>query len=410
MTISKKIFFIALATTAVAACTNETRTATSIAYAEGSFGYDQNFIKKHDSSAVILQSGESKMIVSPKYQAKVFTSTAAGDSGQSFGWINYKAFDRPAAAHINPYGGENRIWLAPEGGKFSLYFKKGDSMDYAHWQTPAPFDSEDWTLLHHDSTTVSLQKEMELVNYSGTTLRFLVKRFIGILPEKTIDSLLAIPSDNTVSAVGYQTVNALVNTGAAPWTEATGMPAIWLLDMLKVSDSNTIVVPYEDSLKGKEKIATTDYFGEIPKERIKYDQSTIFFRADGKKRCKLGVSPQRAKNVIGSYDAINRVLTIVLFDLEKDAKYLNQEWKTTKPPFSGDVINAYNDGPLADGTQLGPFYELESVAPAVALQPGEQTIHRHAVFHFTGNESGLDAIARKVLGVSLEQINTGLKP
>jgi hypothetical protein len=74
------------------------------------------------------------------------------------------------------------------------------------------------------------------------------------------------------------------------------------------------------------------------------------------------------------------------------------------------VINAYNDGPLADGTQLGPFYELESVAPAVALQPRQLTTHHHAVFHFTGDEKGLDEIAQKVLGVSLDQIKTAFKP
>src|SRR5580700_4603912 len=145
----KKIVLIVWVTAMLAACTNETpanNEANAIDYTKGSFGYDRNFIKKFDSAAVTLYSGESQLIVSPKYQAKVFTSTAAGESGPSFGWINYTAFDLPPAPHINPYGGENRIWLAPEGGKFSLYFKKGDTMDYAHWQTPAPFDSEPWTL------------------------------------------------------------------------------------------------------------------------------------------------------------------------------------------------------------------------------------------------------------------------
>jgi hypothetical protein len=193
-------------------------------------------------------------------------------------------------------------------------------------------------------------------------------------------------------------------------TETTGMPAILLLDMLKVSGSNTIVVPYDSSRELKGKIATTDYFGEIPKERIRYDHSTIFFNADGRKRCKLGVSPKRAKNVIGSYDVINKVLTICLFDLDKDAKYLNQEWNTVKPTFSGDVINAYNDDPLTDGTKLGPFYELESVGPAVALRLGQQTVHHHSVFHFTGDEKGLEVIAQKALGLSLAEIKTALKP
>jgi hypothetical protein len=41
--------------------------------------------------------------------------------------------------------------------------------------------------------------------------------------------------------------------------------------------------------------------------------------------------------------------------------------------------------------------------------PGESIIHHHAVFHFTGDEKGLNTIAEKVLGVSLESIERDLK-
>ena len=90
--------------------------------------------------------------------------------------------------------------------------------------------------------------------------------------------------------------------------------------------------------------------------------------------------------------------------MDSSAKYLNQEWNTTKPTFSGDAVNAYNDGPLADGSQMGPFYEIESVSPAAFLKPGQSLSHKHIVFHFTGNEKELNEIAQKLLGVSLEEI------
>ena len=60
-------------------------------FKEGEFGYDLQFLQKHDD-VVVLKSGSSQVIVSPKYQAKVFTSTADGERGLSFGWVNYKAF------------------------------------------------------------------------------------------------------------------------------------------------------------------------------------------------------------------------------------------------------------------------------------------------------------------------------
>ena len=68
---------------------------------------------------------------------------------------------------------------------------------------------------------------------------------------------------------------------------------------------------------------------------------------------------------------------------------------------SGDAVNAYNDGPLANGTQMGPFYELESVSPAAFLKPGQSLAAHHSVFHFTGPEASLDKICRQLLGVPI---------
>src|SRR6202041_2068802 len=124
----------------------------------------------------------------------------------------------------------------------------------------------------------------------------------------------------------------------------------------------------------------------IAKDRIKYLNRLLLFKADGKSREKLGMPPNRAKTMAGSYDAQNNVLTIILFDRDSKATYLNQEWRTDKDPFTGDAVNAYNDGPLADGSQMGPFYEIESVSPAAFLKPNEGLSHKHSIFHFTGDK------------------------
>jgi hypothetical protein len=379
----------------------------NINYTEGTFGYDLQFLQKHDS-VIILKSvdGNALIIVSPKYQAKVFTSTAEGNNGQSFGWINYKAFTSGTDPHINAYGGENRLWLGPEGGKFSLFFKPGTPMVFENWKTPAAFDTEAWSVVSKDPVSVIMSKDMNLLNYHGTELAVTIKRNIKILERQEIASKLNLDLDDSIKAVGYETENILINKGNQQWTAETGMPCIWILDMFNPSDQTTIIVPYiGDSLS---KPATTDYFGEIPSNRIKYADSILFFKADGRNRGKLGIHPSRAKAMAGSYNAEKKVLTIILFDLDNNGKYLNQEWNTLKPPFSGDAVNAYNDGPLVSGGQLGPFYELESVSPAAFLKPESSLIHHHSVFHFTGIENGLNAIAEKKLGVSLEKIKNAL--
>ena len=93
------------------------------------------------------------------------------------------------------------------------------------------------------------------------------------------------------------------------------------------------------------------------------------------------------------------------FTLPKGAtEYVNSMWKLQDDPFSGDVVNSYND----DG-KLGKFYELESSSPALALKPGATATHRQQTIHLQGDEKELDDIARATLGVQLDAIRNSCK-
>ncbi len=371
-------------------------------YPPGTFGYDEAFLSDKDSNLVILQNGDAQVLISGRYQGKVFTSTAEGEDGRSLGWVHYKSFEGPEDPHMNAYGGENRLWLGPEGGRFSLFFHPGDSMTFEHWKTPPAFDTESWEVMDGTDLWVLLQKDMSLLNYAGTILKIRIQRRIDLLDAHQTDSVLGLQTDTALHSVGYRTQNTLTNTGPTAWAESTGMPCIWILDMFPPSPATTIVIPFKKPASGKP--ATTDYFGEIPSDRIKFESSVLYYHADGKSRGKLGIHPNCADGIAGSYDAENHILTIIKFDVNPTARYLNQEWNTIKPPFSGDAVNAYNDGPLTNGTQMGPFYELESVSPAAFLKAGSNMTHTQSVFHFIGPTASLDKVAKKVLGVSLDQI------
>ncbi|MFC6997033.1 DUF6786 family protein [Rufibacter roseus] len=402
------LLILLLAMSLQACQTNESKTqeqsTASQQSTEGSFGYDLNFLKSKDDSLVVLKSadGSSQVIVSAKYQGKVFTSTAEGIDGRSFGWINYEAFDAPIDPHMNAYGGENRLWLGPEGGKFSIFFRPNAKMVFDNWATPAAIDTERWQVLSSGQDKVSMQKETSIQNYLGTTLNTKIKRDVQILTSAEIESMLGVGAGEGVKVVGFKTNNAITNTGDKAWTKETGAPCIWILDMFNPANGTVIVVPFNEQATGK--VATTDYFGEIPEDRIKYNNGILYFKADGKSRGKLGLAPERAKPIAGSYDPTNNVLTVTKFDVDNNGVYLNQEWTTAKDPLKGDAVNAYNDGPLEDGSQMGPFYEIESVSPAAFLQPGQTLTHNHSVFHFTGDKAALDQIAQKIFGVSLETI------
>ena len=72
--------------------------------------------------------GLGRVAVAPSSQGMVMTGTAKSENGPSFGWLNYQLIESgEIKEHFNPVGGEERFWLGPEGGQFSIYFKPGTS-------------------------------------------------------------------------------------------------------------------------------------------------------------------------------------------------------------------------------------------------------------------------------------------
>jgi len=307
---------------------------------------------------------------------------------------------------MNGYGSENRLWIGPEGGQFSVFFKPGVEMKIGNWYTPPGIDTKSWDLVSQSERKVSLMKEMDLVNYSGTRFHLKINRDISLLEQQEAEELLDMTIPENISWVGYRSINQLTNTGAKEWTRETGTLSIWILSMFPPGPHTTVIIPYvEGTVNELGPIATTSYFGEIKPARIQYGKGVIFFKVDGKRRRKLGLAPGRAKPICGSYDEDKKVLTIIRFSIPPGiVDYVNQLWEQQDYPFLGDVMNAYNDGPLEDGTQLGPFYELESSSPAAFLAPGGRITHEHDVFHFVGEEPALNILTKALLGVEIQEI------
>ena len=61
------------------------------------FEDDLEFLKKHTETILLSdKTSQAQIIVSPGLQGRVFTSTASGKDGMSFGWINYDHFHIPS--------------------------------------------------------------------------------------------------------------------------------------------------------------------------------------------------------------------------------------------------------------------------------------------------------------------------
>jgi len=382
--------------------------------AAANFGDDAGFLKSHTDLIVLSdEKGQGKVAVSPGWQGRVMTSTAGGDAGLSFGWINRELIaSGKLLPHMNAFGGEDRFWMGPEGGQFSVFFAKGAKFEYADWFTPAVFDTLPFKVVRQSRDRALFANEFGLTNYSGTQFQVAVNREVRMLGSTAAWRKLGARPSAEVSLVAYETDNKITNAGKQAWKKDAGLLSIWILGMFTPSPSATIVVPIKAGPESELGVkVTSDYFGQVPPDRLVVKDDIIYFCADGKYRSKIGINPRRSKGVVGSYDADNKVLTVVQFDVPAGVTdYVNSLWKLQDNPYGGDASNCYNDGPPTPGAKpMGPFFELESSSPAAALAPGKSLSHVHRTIHLTGPESALDPVARATLGVSIEDIKSGLK-
>jgi hypothetical protein len=378
------------------------------------FGQDVEFLKQHVDTIVLSnESGTAQIAVVPAYQGRVMTSSAKGAGGTSFGWINYDYIKAgKVTPHINVPGGEERFWLGPEGGQFSLFFAPGAEFEFDDWQTPAPVDTEPFETINQSGQHATFGRSMTLRNYSDTKFKLAVERKVEVLSAAAAGESLGQDLGN-LEFVGYRTTNKLTNTGDNAWTRDSGLLSTWLLGMYKPSPKTTVVIPFQPGSENElGPIVNDAYFGKVPADRLKIAEDVLFFSADGTYRSKIGLTPQRSKDICGSYDAQGKVLTIVKYNKPgaEVTDYVNSMWEMQDKPFAGDAVNAYNDGAPEPGAKpLGPFYELETSSPAFALQPGESRVHIQESYHFEGAEADLNRLSEALLSVSLDEIISALK-
>ncbi|MDR0891657.1 MAG: hypothetical protein LBN24_03495 [Mediterranea sp.] len=372
----------------------------------GSYGYDAAFMDSSHIKYIELKApeGGAKIMVVPALQGRVMTSTADGDAGNSFGWINYR-FVRAGkkSDQFNPIGGEERFWIGPEGGANSYYFKKGAEQVYANWHVPAVIDTESYDVASRKADEVKFTKNTELTNANGTDFKIGIQRTVRLLDAKTASGILGVDIPSTLKVVAYQTENTLTNQGDSAWTKATGLPSIWLLSQFSPTPTTTVFIPYKEDAEGP--VVNDTYFGKVPADRLVASDGMIRFKIDGKYRSKIGLPGTRSEGLCGSYDTEKQVLTLLKCTLpEGPADYVNGQWGEQADAFHGDGINAYNDGPVEDGSIMGPFYEIETSSPGAALAPGQSLTHVQTSVHLQGDPTTIAALVQKLFHYDLEKI------
>jgi hypothetical protein len=381
----------------------ETANAAAPTMTHSTFDDEVAFLKRFASVTVLTSDSGGRVVVSPELEGRVMTS-AVSPGGASLGWVNRPFLEGgKRGTQFDNFGGEDRLWLGPEGGQFGLYFAPGAPFTFAAWQTPKDLNEGAWTVTQSTPTSLVLTRAMRVVNHSGTAFDVAVERTVTVLSAHDVASALGVSIPPSVHAVAFETRNRITNTGSSAWTKDRGLLSVWILGMYAPSPDAHVVIPFDKSGEGD--IVNDRYFGKVPAGRLSVhaDEGFLSFTCDGKLRSKIGLRPGRARSPLASYSAAARLLTLVQHDAPVGARdYVNSMWEEQKDPYGGDMVNSYNDGPTEPGKpSLGGFYEIESSSPAAALAPGASLVHTHRTFHLVGEAGDLDAIARRALGLGL---------
>jgi hypothetical protein len=380
----------------------------------GIYGTVRDFLVAHTNVVELTGENGERVAICPEYQGRVMTSTCEDLKGRSFGWVNTDFITRGEPdKHFNNYGGEDRLWLGPEGGPYSLWFAPGAEQSLANWITPAALNDGPFKVVSgKDEPHYRLSRQMTFTNAARAQFNLEVAREIRLQKAHHFrelfgsDAHAALTGGRPLKLVGFQTINTITNRGPA-MTREKGLVSIWSLGQFPAAARTYIIVPYKPGDQSQlGPIVNSDYFSQVPPDRLRVGPQAVWFMGDGKFRSKIGISQPRAKNVIGSIDLVQGILTLVHFSMPADPmgfSYVNNMWGKQKEPYRGDVVNSYNDGPPEPGAAaLGGFYELESLSPAAQLPTGKSLTHTQTTFHIVGDAVSLSRVAKAALGVDIK--------
>ncbi len=372
------------------------------------FGAAIELLKDTGNGAIVLSArrGSGALLVAPDLVGRVLCSTFDLSSGTANGWVNEVAIRRGKTDPVfNNFGGEERIWFAPERGPFGLMFGKKEWKFENYCVQPAMSVAQ-YRVVEESPSSVLLEADLTLENPAGARFEMHVERRIRVIESCPY----TLGTYDLLDIVGFQTENTITNTGAE-WERARGTVAVWCLGQFLEHPGLTIIVPVRPPGDSRSSPSTVDeYFkdfcigGIFPSTRRADFGEFVLLKADGKVRGKVGIKRDRAWGRLGSYDPDRSHLIIVDHDFYPELDYVTGYWRRYENAFDGDALSVYIDGPERPGGSAGLSYELETMSPGLLLQPTQSVTYRNRTFHLRGGRGSLDLVSRRSLGPTLDQL------
>ena len=381
-----------------------------------------DFLRRHADAVLLRADGAGPVAVSPALNGRVMTS-AFSDAEPGFGLVNREPIERHVPRVFDNFGGEDRLWISPEGGPWALFFEPGDAQTPERWFVPRSIDGRSRRQASSRSPReLTMRWATTVTNVAGTEFPLRVQRTVAALPRAQVAALLAdaagkLPGHDALpDAAGTLREDDVLPSGVRltafrtsqvlGWSDAppsgAGEIGLWVLGQFAGGDATSALIPFRgpQALRDRDPRAAIkrDYFGLLPRSRLALAAPGLArFTADGRQRGKLGLSAAGATGWLGAWDGARGVLTLVHHTLPAPGALVPDcDWRPDNPrPGQGDVAASYNDG----GEPR--FFELESLSSALPREPGAEVFHEHGTIHLGGEREALARIARALLHAEL---------
>jgi hypothetical protein len=371
-----------------------------------------DLLRQSGVDPVILHDKDHRkqVILAPGLVGRVMGTSMDGDKGRVAAWINDNQIRKGFTENWNNFGGAERIWFVPEGGKFGLHFPPGVDQAWKNIRSPPAINKLHYQILGKPAhgRSVRFSAPVGLSSYHGRRIELEITRRVEILE----DCPYTLGQGDHVDFVGFESRTQARNTGAEPLDRSATPVGLWILGMFKCEEHTVLMLPFHTGLQSElGEPVTREYFryvcrdGKMNQDYWQLNDGCVLVKANGNIGTKIEMFKRRSLGRMASLNLETYELVIVDFNLVPEMDYIASFFHPySGDPYDGGVMSIYvNEGEIGN-PQRPAFYELESCSPILELGPDETYNHESRTWRIQGKPEIIQRICKKYFNVGLAEL------
>ena len=367
-------------------------------------------LKQTGSEPILLKGRQGRTaIVAPKLVGRVMCAGFDGLEGKTNAFVNAeqlrKGFSSSGRGGWNNFGGEERIWFAPEGGKYGLFFVPGLEQNWENYVMYEALHGLQYKVdqIDPDHQWVQFSAPAQLTNYQGQQFNLDVTRRVSVLDWCPFTNDKSISSDTEFT--GFQSETWTKNIGDQAWDKQTSPVSMWTVGQFNCREHTVVMLPFKEGQLDDP--ITTEYFrshasdGKMPDNYWAVKPGCGLLKVNGDVQTKLEMRAGPCLGRLGSIDLETFELTVVEFQLYPELSYT----ASFLLPYEGDLLDG---GAMSSFVSQGPIgtsiYELEACSPIMELAPGQSFLHLSRTYHIRGRREAIDKICQRYFNIDMKTL------